>query len=314
MKWLALLVLGTLASTASAAPPSKLAAAQTQVLGDHLRVSLAAGMKVEPRGHDIMSADQSDEDETRAVGDDGAARFVMMAYELYATPGTDFAASIAADAKDTTPGATPAALGLKAPLVGFGAAPPLKTIEDVNLVYFAWIASPDGSVQALAFYLNPDAAKAKDAYIALAKKIAATAVPGKRVVAIKGGPKTLGDVTLTLPPAWVPSTQQGPDFVVYHLRKMGPLGQATQTCSIYRGGAANWMYRQEEIDEKTVKKDAAPLLGAPSTWMTWTKGTRSTTEAMGKTPGGGTMHVFCSADAATDLPALRAMAATITAK
>jgi len=61
----------------------KLATARTSVLGDHLSLTLGAGMKIEPRGHSIMAADASNEDETRGVLDNGKMRLVMMAYELY---------------------------------------------------------------------------------------------------------------------------------------------------------------------------------------------------------------------------------------
>src|SRR5215475_586926 len=107
------------AMTAHAEP--KLATTPTPVLSDHLTLSLAQGMRIEPRSHSIMAAHEPAEHETRSVLDVGNARFVMMAYELFAAPGADFKASVDANLKSRGVTASLVSLALPAPLVGFGA-------------------------------------------------------------------------------------------------------------------------------------------------------------------------------------------------
>ncbi len=301
-------------ATSSADVPTKLAGKPTALLGDHVEVSLPTGMKLEARGHDIMSADQAGEDETRAVLDDGSARLVMMAYELYATTGPDFKAAATADANQQLPNIALEPVALSKPLAGFAAVPPTKGDQEANLIYMMWLGNADATVQVLAFYINPAAAKTTDKWLALAKKIAATAVAGKRVLATKAGDRALEDLVVTLPDGWAVTPQPGPDFVVFHLRKTVVLGTSAPGCGIYLGGFASYQYSQNGIDAAHVKKVAGKLMGANVDWYVWNADRSSTTEAMTKTPKGETAHVFCSAPTEGQLADLRKLAETLRQK
>ncbi len=298
-------------ATASADVPTKLAGKPTALLGDHVEVALPTGMKLEARGHSIMAADQAGEDETRAVIDDGNARLVMMAYELYATTGADFKAAATADAKQQLPNAVLEPVALGKPLAGFAAAPPTTGDDEANLIYMMWLGNADATVQVIAFYINPAGAKATDKWLALAKKIAATAVAGKRVLATKAGDRALEDLVVTLPDGWAVTPQLGPDFTVFHLRKTVVLGTAAPGCGVYVGGFASYQYSQNGIDAAHVKKVAGKLMGANVDWYVWSANGSSTTEAMTKTPNGGTAHVFCSAATDGELADLRKLAETL---
>src|SRR5207344_1243206 len=111
------------------------------------------------------------------------------------------------------------------------------------------------------------------------------------------------------PDGWAITAQPGPDFTVYHLRKLTILGAPAVSCGIYLGGHASYQFSQSGIDKTKVKTSPAKLFHTAATWQTWTAdGTRFTTEAMAKHPGGSaTIHTWCSADTEPALADLRKM-------
>jgi hypothetical protein len=120
-------------------------------------------------------------------------------------------------------------------------------------------------------------------------------------------------VTIATPDGWTVNAQPGPDFTVYHLRKLAPLGAPAVSCGIYLGGHASYQFSQAGIDKAKVKPTPTKLFKSPATWQTWTSnGSRYTTEAMTKHPSGSaTLHAFCSADTEPALTDLRKMIETI---
>jgi hypothetical protein len=252
-----------------------------------------------------MSADASPEEETRAVLDVGKARLVMMASEDFATVGSDFRAQVATQVDKT---AKLEAVAVAKPLLAFAYAPKPTTDQDANLVLATWIAHPDGTVQLVSFYVNNDGARAAAAaWTNLARKIAGTLVPGKRALDIGAGERKLESLQVTVPARWVVTAQPGPDFIVFHLRPLAPLGSsATSGCGVYLGGFPSYQHTQAGIDAKLVHMRKGKLRGADVTWHDWSDGGIPTTEAM--TPySGDTVHVFCVAKTDADLVPLRAM-------
>lgn len=317
VRLLALVLLLSPAMTFAAPADTKLAP-RAPLLGDRLTISLPVTMKVIPRRASIMSAESSGEDETRGVLDAGKARFVMMAYELYALAGADPKATIEADFKSAGYTGTLAPLALPKPLVGYGHTPATVTKDkEANLAYAAWIVNGDGTLQFLAFYVNKDgAADPKDAasWSALASKVTATLAGGKRALASKAGDRALEGLAITVPDGWVMAAQPGPDFAVYHLRKLVPLGSKMPTCGIYLGHHASPQYAQQDA-KVTPTKSPGTLFGAKVEWMTWSANGRWTTEVLGKHPAGpDTVHVFCSAGSEPELADLRKLAATLRKK
>ncbi len=131
---------------------------------------------------------------------------------------------------------------------------------------------------------------------------------------MKAGPKTLGDLAVTLPDNWVTSAQPGPDFNVFHLRKVVVLGGKAVGCGIYLGHHASPQYSQQDV-KVTPTKSAGTLFGAKAEWMTWSVNGRWTTEVIGKHPAGpDTVHVFCSATTEPELADLRTLIGTLKKK
>jgi hypothetical protein len=310
----ALLALALVATPAFAGGPADLAVDHDQpLLAGRLTVKLPAAMAASPRGHSVMSADQSGEDETRALMDLGKARFVMMAYEPYLATGGDFATAVAAEEKaEGRDKDKLEPLAVAKPLVAIAALPPPgKGDQDANLVLSVWIASPDHTAQLVEFYVNPDGAKDTAQWLALARKIAKTLTAGKRTLDIAAGERKLGSLAIKVPAGWSLATQQGPDFTVYHLRSLGTLGgTGPSTCGVYLGGFPSYQYKQADVDPKTVKASPGKLLGASVQWQTWGTSDTAMTEAMAP-HGSETVHVFCAAKTAADLAPLRAMVETL---
>jgi len=303
------------AMTAHAEP--KLATAPTPVLSDHLTLTLAQGMRIEARGHSIMAADASAEHETRGVLDVGKGRFVMMAYELFAAPGADFKASVDANLNAQGVTAKLEAIALPAPLVGFGATVTATGKDEANLIYMAYVASGDHSVQLVAFYVNPDGFTADAAgFTTLAKKMSMSIRAGKRALDVKAkdhkfrGAGT-DKLVVSAPDGWVSSTQDGPDFSVYHLRKMVDLGASdSPSCGIYIGGHPSFQHTQAGVPDAKVTQVPGKLLGTTTSWHEWTNG-RTMSEAIVEHPLQKSLrvHVFCSASG--DLTPLRKIAETL---
>ncbi len=304
-----------LAMTAHAEP--KLATTPTPVLSDHLQLTLAQGMRVEARGHSIMAAEASPEHETRGVLDVGKGRFVMMAYELFAAPSGDFKAAVGANLKAQGIPANIEALALAAPRAG-GFVPVTATGKDeANLIAMAYVASADHSVQLLAFYVNPDGFADAAGFTALAKKMAASTRAGKRTLDIKAkdhkfrGAGT-DKLVVSAPDGWVSSAQDGPDFSVYHLRKIVDLGADDgPSCGIYIGGFPSFQHTQAGIADAKVTKVAGKLLGTATTWHDWPDGARTMTEAIVEHPLQKSLHVHVFCSARGDLAPLRKIAETL---
>jgi len=298
------------AAPSGPAPPDTLAATRTHLLGGHITVALPVGMKIEARRADLMSAPAPDQDETRAVLDVGKVRLVMMANERYAFASGDPRAAVQADLAKGFPKAKLEALTLAQPLRGYGAAITLPEVGEANLVYVAYLINADGSVQQVAFYVNPEGTQHAADWTALARKIAASASAGARHLDAKGGARALGPLRITLPQGWVTHSQPGPDFAVYRLTKLTPLGSSPLTCGIYLGGYPAFQFRQAGIDASQTRQVKGALLGGVTEWVVWRHDGRSETEAMAK-HAGQRVHVFCSADAEADLAGLRQLAATL---
>lgn len=319
MRFLLAIVLMTTAAHADKISDLKLGHTE-QLLAGRLEAALPDAMKLEARGHSIMAADASSADETRGVMDLDKTRFVMMTYEAFVFTGKDFKASIEADQKmqgDTDSKIEP--LTMQKPLTGFALVPkPPKGDSDANLVYAAWIGSADGTAQFMAFYISPDGVKQAASWAALAKKIVTTIKAGKRTLDLKAQTRKLGSGTeafsVTTPDGWSATAQPGPDFDVYHLRKVVTLGTSGPTCGIYLGGHPSFQASQNGVDKAKIKTTQGKLFGAATTWQTWTAdGARFTSEAMTKHPkANGTMvHTWCSADSEAALADLRKILETI---
>jgi hypothetical protein len=307
---------GALAALALDEPPIAL-------LAGRLTAKMPAASKVQPRRDGIMAAPESSEEETRVMLDAKSERLVLMAYELYALAGPDFEKAVRADvaARWGKAAAIPTleTLAVEPPLAAVLVSPqPADGKREANLVLGLYIKSGDGSVQFLAFYVNPDGARDAAGVTALAKRIAATVHAGTRGLPHMAGDRIFATRSavhfgITVPDGYVTSTQEGPDFWVYRLRKLVPLDQPPQACGIYLGDHPSHQYRQARVPREQVNTLKGRLLGQDAEWQSWSKADRSTNEAIVPYPRGTGMsvHVFCSAGSEVALKGLRAVVETL---
>jgi hypothetical protein len=293
------------------------------LLGGRLSLKMPAAAKMERRGHGVMAAPEANEDETRIVVDAGNERLVLMTYELYALSGGDLEKAVRADIADTW-GKEAATVKLEkfdsaAPLAAVAVIPPRPDGKrEANLVFALYVGSADGTVQYLAFYVNPVGAKDIAGVTALARKIAASVTSGDRKLSWKAGLRSFPGVgrerlVLTVPEGFVAGIQEGPDFWIYRVRKLAPLGKPPMGCSIYLGGHPSYQYRQADEAPEKVMPLKGKLLGQAVEWQTWSQGGQTTTEGIVPYPKGKGMavHVFCSAGSEAEATALRTMAETL---
>ncbi len=291
--------------------------AASDMLAGHLVVDLPPGAVTQARRTSIMAAPQASADETRVVleegGTEGLARFVMMVTELYLVGSGDLRAdAMKLAAKDER------VVELKdARLPSFGLEPTSPPKSDRPLFVFGTvIAHPDGSLQQAEFFILPDMADARGEYADRARAIARTFGAGTRKLDPKGGRTTIGaSLVADLPPSFLVSTQQGPDFDVFRIRKLHVPGESGATLGIYVGG-----HPSLQIDQISREGGAAPqsrtedgtLLERPAKWVTWSgPDGLKVKEAIVELGDHRAVHVFGLAANDADLEVLSRIAATL---
>jgi hypothetical protein len=320
----AVLVLGTSVGVADRTSESpahlRLGSRPRSLLGGQLAFALPADMKItepdKPLSTGVLPAS---EDEVRATLEHENARFVLMAYETNASVGTKFRSGVLADLRaqgiDVT-GAKIQKLALPDQLLGFEVVPklPRTTLDASVLVYAAYIATVDGTVQLLAFYISTDALPFARAWTGLARKIATSATLGRRRLDTTAGDRrivrTLVDRTfvITTPAGWMVASQIGTDrdpLAVHQLRQIVPLGEKASTCAlrIGRAQAAEAGTISGTILNTKVMWNELSDVGGPSTHTTAQQAWRDYD-----------LDVTCRAPDQEQLPALRTMVESLRAE
>ncbi|MGH9553902.1 MAG: hypothetical protein ACRD3W_31280 [Terriglobales bacterium] len=299
--------------------PSKLS-----LLGNKLVISMPAGSRVEGRGHDIMAAPEPSTDETRVVFDRGKARLVIMANEAHALAGSDFSKNVKRVvnewAKDKHQSFTVAPNvisrnGLKLIVVmpNDGAA----QSGEARLVTSSFVSGKDGTVQYVAIYANPDAAKDWPGISNLAGRIMETLAQGQsqsrldaRMVEID---HNLG-LKVSLPERMMYVDQPGPDFHVSHFYQCRELGEHPAEMGIFIG------YYPSFHPKKDTKQQSGIILGQSVNWFETKDGDECQLEALVH-PRQHTdptqelsvvLHIFLSGTDERDLTALKKVAETLT--
>src|SRR5262249_41634727 len=135
------------------------------------------------------------EEETRAVFRDGDVRFVLVAREMFALAGDDFAAQVHAMVAQEGPAHTAARidpLALGGGAQGFRVTPALSAGSQLgNYVMRTWVALADGTVQHLSFFVNQAAMRHAGTYQALAERVVASIQPGRLALPRAAGPRRL---------------------------------------------------------------------------------------------------------------------------
>src|ERR1041385_1783407 len=246
LKWRAGLILLVLFSMFYAASAQlgqlKLSAKTTDLLNGRLTVQVPAQGQPHAIGRSIMTAPDAVSETTRIVIDSGRQRMVLMAYELFARTDQGFEQAVQKASAQLPVKGRIEEWPLSAPLRGVAYFPVTPTHnEEANLVMGVYAAQADGTVQFVAFYVNRSAAKEFNAASALAGAIAKTIAAGPRRLNSSAGEREFSayspknSILATVPDGYVVTTQDGPDFMVHHVRKMVRLGETAESLGLYVG-------------------------------------------------------------------------------
>lgn len=271
------------------------------LLGDRVRVQGPAGAKVAPRGHSIMAADTSNDEETRVVLVPGAgeqAKFVLLARESFAFGTGD----VAADAKVLL-GKEADQLRIENTKVGAGlsavALVPKRDLDSHGALFVlgAVVERADKTLCELSFYITSDMVSERAEWTTRARTILATAEAGSGK--LPGATKHRLDtgqgqvLAIEFPRQTVLTRQEGPDFWVYRFRELGKLGESMPTVGLYIGGHPSHQFKQAGVSDNKVKKQSGRLLGKTTDWYTWTsKDGDQISEAMAPLGKHDRVHVF----------------------
>ncbi len=289
------------------------------LLAGHLPADLPDGAVSEARRTSIMAAPQAAMDETRVVleggGPDGLARFVMMVSELYLLGSGDLrsdATRLAAKGERIVE-----VSGAKLPM--FGIEPTSAPLPDRPVfVLGAIVGHPDGSLQEITFFILPEMSSERAAYADEARAILKTIGAGSRKLEAKGGRAKLGEgLALDMPPGYLLSSQPGPDFEVYRVRKLNRAGERGATLGVYVGGHPSLQHAQAARDggpEPPTTTEAGSLLGKSTTWIAWaTPDGVKIREAIVELGELRAVHVFALAAADEDMAVLEKIASSLAA-
>ena len=319
----------------------------TSLLSGRLTVRMPPGARPEPRRTSIMAGPESAEEETRVILDHGPERLVVIAYELFALGAPDFERGVRADLATAFREPRPSLARLVLPAPGvqlFEVLPPkLDTASEAVLIEGLYVANPDGTVQYLAFHVNPPAASGasgctglsegtgivapkaggapSDAPVcrALVHRIATTLAVGTRQLSLRGGERRLdlhvggAQLVARLPPGVVMTAQDGPDFTVYRLTQLGPLGSPAASLGIYVGGNPSYQHKQQDAVAK-VEMVKGKALGQAVEWQTWSQASgRAMAEVILPVPGsaGSELHLFAGGAAGSELESMKQIAAEL---
>ena len=167
----------------------------------------------------------------------------------------------------------------------------------------AMIERPDHSLVELNFYILNEMAAERASYekqslaIVQSVELGKGATPGSKRVRLDPGTGT--QLVLDLPRAAVATRQQGPDFLVFHVREIGKVGEPGAEIGVYFGGFPSLQYKQADVPAKRVKKSPGTLLGKRTDWYTWqAKAGTQVSEAIGSMGKNEKVHVFVTGPAA----------------
>lgn len=133
--------------------------------------------------------------------------------------------------------------------------------SEANLTMGMYVARPDKTVQHVGFYLNPAACQERQEWDALAGKIASTVTNGTKSLYSSGSEAHLAGIVAPVPKGYVITNQRGPDFWVYHMRKITRFGDPPASLNIYIGNYPHGIANGPEV-----KRIPAKLLGAATVW------------------------------------------------
>jgi hypothetical protein len=205
-----------------------------------LTVRLPEEAQATPIQHSIMAAPEAGAEMTRIEIEAGPQKMVLLAEELFARTSQEFEKDVREKA---------AALPTKVKVEPWPLPSPLRAYacmalgpeidKETNLVMGLYVAQADGTVEELAFFINQEAASNFVAATELAQSIGRTIAPGITKLNTSAGERRLsgydGDLVITVPDGFAVTEQEGPDFFVYHLRKITSFSEPPAAIGIYLG-------------------------------------------------------------------------------
>ena len=216
--------------------------AVTELLAGRLTLRLPPEARIKAMSHGLMSAPASQAEETRAVVDAGPQRMVIMAYELFSLASDDVERRISEQFKRNGEKIRLRPWELPSGLKAYAFFPESATRDEVaNLVMGVYLIRSDQTIQQVAIYVNPEGAQASAKASILAGAICATLAEGKRSLNQASGERELMAVSpqksmlVTVPNGYVTTRQDGPDFRVYHIRKLVMFGEEAMSIGVYLG-------------------------------------------------------------------------------
>lgn len=270
----AALVLITALATACGASKAKLATPggpRMELLDGRLAFTPSATAELEPRPHDVMGAPTSAAEESRVILVPGEpyAHFVLLANETFATMPTDPAAAKAAISAFLGDGAI-GEVTLADGATAIEYLPRPSSHDGPRLVYAALVTMADRTVIELDYYVLPEDDSDRAAWVSQARALTATMTRGTRAIDRSARTVTFEGLALDAPADTSFTAQPGPDFAVYRLRTIGPLGSPATIVGVYLGGHPSYQHAQAEDGASAVTTEAGTLLGTAVEWHRWT--------------------------------------------
>lgn len=241
-------------------------------LDGRVLLQLPDSAKAEARQSSAMGTAESSESESRFVITSGEERLVVMVWELFALAPADLLVAAKAELGDDVPPAEVAMLTVADPqLRAVRVRPETPQLEqNAAMVDSAYLALADGSALSAAVYANAAALNDLPGTRSLAAKILSSARGGTRQLARQAGTRVLGELTMTVPADMVLSSQAGPDFDVYFLRRLRMLGAPPSgTIGVYVGGFPKYIHARSEYASWAVAKVPGHLFGRSVDWDSW---------------------------------------------
>jgi len=277
------------------------------LLSGRLLVRLPEGAKVSAGPHSIMAAPGSAEEESRVLLVPGPpdGRFVMVVSEVFEL-GTGDAVADATEFVRTDPDE-------RYRVESIAVGPGLRAAAYVpagradgdhpSLALGGLVQTIDTSLVSVQFYILPEMRAEIEKWRAEAKRILGSFTAGTRKLDAAGGETRVAlgaeDLVLTRPKGYCLTAQPGPDFEVYHLRKLVKAGSPKATIGVYLGGHPAFQYRQRQPPVANVRVTAGTFLGKSTSFSEWQPFSNAQRrEAIVKVANGEFVHVFVTAAAA----------------
>jgi hypothetical protein len=244
---------------------------EVSLLQDRLRIRAPKGARLEPPTFQLMAAPEAEERVRRLIIDSGLLRLVALVGEMFrvsagglAQHGPDILKEVEGDTRGVRASMVRSevtASGLE--IFQYEPRAPAK-IGDANLVSGMLMRHPDGTVQFLRFCVNDAALADLPAARRLIADMVASLRPGPRPLPSGARVQLAGNLVLDLLPGYTAYRQEGPDFDVYWIEHLVPMGQPAGRLGLYSGH-----HPQPPAHPPHAREQKAVLFGVDTLWYVW---------------------------------------------